>query len=66
MVCCNPEKIRDEICRKGGTFIKSIDIIPDIPEDSLKLDLSIKPNDIKNIVINIANISVYGSNLPKA
>nr|XP_008384170.2 protein PYRICULARIA ORYZAE RESISTANCE 21-like isoform X2 [Malus domestica] len=37
VVCCNPEKIRDKICCKGGSAIKSIKIKePEKPKDDNK------------------------------
>lgn len=32
VLCCNPEKIRDKLCCKGGKVIKSIQIVDDPPK----------------------------------
>ena len=39
VVCCDPEKIRDKICCKGGGAVKSIEIVePKKPEDEKPKD----------------------------
>ncbi|XP_074365214.1 uncharacterized protein LOC141706325 [Apium graveolens] len=42
VLCCNPEKIRDKICCKGGKVIKSIQIVDDAPEKPKEAE---KPNE---------------------
>ncbi|KAK6917875.1 Heavy metal-associated domain, HMA [Dillenia turbinata] len=34
--CCNPEKLRDKICCKGGKSIKSIEIVKPKKDDTIK------------------------------
>ncbi|KAK7338995.1 hypothetical protein VNO77_19631 [Canavalia gladiata] len=31
VICCNPEKLRDNLCREGGGFIKRIEIVQPPP-----------------------------------
>ncbi|GFY85059.1 heavy metal transport/detoxification superfamily protein [Actinidia rufa] len=42
VVCCNPEKIREKLCCKGGKTIKSIEIIKK-PEPKPNKDEKPKP-----------------------
>ncbi|GMI77539.1 hypothetical protein HRI_001423200 [Hibiscus trionum] len=46
VICCNPEKIRDKLCSKGGGFIKSIQIKPAAePKEPEKPKEAEKPKD---------------------
>ncbi|XP_024961314.1 uncharacterized protein LOC112501818 [Cynara cardunculus var. scolymus] len=43
VVCCNPDKLRDTLCCKGGKAIQSIEIVEDKPKTKKKPEDNHKP-----------------------
>ncbi|XP_056171841.1 protein PYRICULARIA ORYZAE RESISTANCE 21-like [Syzygium oleosum] len=55
VVCCSPEKIRQKIICKGGETVLSVEILPDKPKESKKLEDTKKPK----VVVGCPPVPVY-------